>query len=222
MKYLFVILLGCLLMQGVKVQAASDTIRLSRDTITLSTSSQKKRHQGVADTAKKIVLHSDPAKAVWMAAIVPGLGQIYNKKYWKLPIIYGGFAGLAYAITWNGRMYSDYKKAYLDLTDNNPNTNSYWDLLPPGSTDLGPYGGKNGLSNMLQSRINSFRRFRDMSIIFTVGLYALSVVDAYVDAQLSDFDISPDLSAKIAPTLISNPHQNSTVTSLGVVFKLNF
>src|SRR5699024_9161580 len=75
----------------------------------------------------------DPQKATWLALIIPGGGQIYNKKYWKLPIFYGGFAGCAYAISWNNKTYKDYAQAYRDIMDDNPNTNSFLDLLPPNS-----------------------------------------------------------------------------------------
>ncbi len=82
------------------------------------------------DINKKIFI-PNPTKATWLAVVFPGGGQIYNRKYWKLPIIYGGFAGCAYALSWNGKMYKDYSQAYLDIMDSNPNTKSYEDLLPP-------------------------------------------------------------------------------------------
>ena len=87
----------------------------------------------VQDINKKIFI-PNPTKATWLAVVFPGGGQIYNRKYWKLPIIYGGFAGCAYALSWNGKMYKDYSQAYLDIMDSNPNTKSYEDLLPPNAT----------------------------------------------------------------------------------------
>ena len=72
----------------------------------------------------------DAQKSVWLAAVVPGLGQIYNRQYWKVPIIYAGTLGLVYGITWNDRMYVDYRKGYIDLMDNNPDTNYFNYLLP--------------------------------------------------------------------------------------------
>ena len=74
----------------------------------------------------------NPTKAVLFSAVFPGLGQVYNRKYWKLPIVYGGFMGCAYAISFNSRYYKDYSNAYLDFTDGDPNTNSWQDLLPYG------------------------------------------------------------------------------------------
>ncbi|EGJ70914.1 hypothetical protein Bcop_0697 [Bacteroides coprosuis DSM 18011] len=141
----------------------------------------------------------NPTKATWYAIIFPGGGQIYNRKYWKLPIFYGGFAGCAYALNWNNTMYKDYSQAYRDLKDNNPNTNSYLELLPPNVTiDEGR------LETILKNRKDKFRRYRDLSVIAFIGVYVLSIIDAYVDAELSNFDITPDLSMRIEPTIINN------------------
>ena len=142
----------------------------------------------------------DPMKSVWLGAIVPGLGQIYNRKYWKLPIVYGGFLGCAYAISWNNGMYTDYKNAYRDIIDNDPNTNSFMDIFPEGYT-IESLGGMSAYQNVLQTRMNTYRRYRDLSIFVTIGVYALTLIDAYVDAQLYDFDISPDLSLNVQPVI---------------------
>jgi hypothetical protein len=76
------------------------------------------------------VYKPDPTKAIWYAALFPGLGQIYNRRYWKLPIVAGALAGVAYAISWNSKYYTAYTNAYRDIADDNPNTDSYLDLLP--------------------------------------------------------------------------------------------
>lgn len=73
----------------------------------------------------------DPRKAVWMSLVFPGGGQIYNRKYWKLPVVYGGYVGCLYALTWNQNTYTEYRKAYVDIMDNDPETKSYEDFLPP-------------------------------------------------------------------------------------------
>ena len=150
----------------------------------------------------KKVFIPNPTKATWLALVIPGGGQIYNRKYWKLPIIYGGFAGCAYALSWNGKMYKDYSQAYLDIMDSNPNTKSYEDLLPPNAQY-----NEEQLKNTLKRRKDSFRRFRDLSIFAFIGVYLISIIDAYVDAELSNFDISPDLSMKLEPTVIDNNSQ---------------
>lgn len=150
------------------------------------------------DLNKKIFV-PNPTRATWMAVVFPGGGQIYNRKYWKLPIIYGGFAGCAYALSWNSKMYKDYSQAYLDIMDSNPNTKSYEDLLPPNANY-----SEEQLKSTIKRRKDSFRRFRDLSIFAFIGVYIISIIDAYVDAELSNFDISPDLSMKIEPTVIDN------------------
>ena len=128
------------------------------------------------DINKKIFI-PNPTKATWLAVVFPGGGQIYNRKYWKLPIIYGGFAGCAYALSWNGKMYKDYSQAYLDIMDS------------------------------LKRRKDMFRRYRDLSIFAFIGVYLISIIDAYVDAELSNFDITPDLSMKVEPAVIDNNNQ---------------
>ena len=143
----------------------------------------------------------DPKRATWLALLIPGGGQIYNRKYWKLPIVYGGFVGCAYALTWNNQMYSDYSQAYLDLMDDDPNTDSYKDFLPP---NYKIEGNESQFENIFKRKKDYYRRYRDLSIFCFIAVYALSVIDAYVDAELSNFDISKDISLKVEPTIINN------------------
>ena len=147
----------------------------------------------------------NPQRALWLSLIIPGAGQIYNRKYWKLPIIYGGFVGCAYALTWNGQMYKDYSQAYQDIMSDNPNNNSYMDFLPPGTNvnDRLEYW-----QEIFRKRKDLYRRQRDLSIFAFIGVYLLSVIDAYVDAELSDFDISKDLSMKWEPTVFNDAFRN--------------
>lgn len=143
----------------------------------------------------------NPTKATWLALVIPGGGQIYNRKYWKLPIVYGGFAGCAYALTWNGKMYKDYQAAYVDAVNEKWDSSSITDLLPPGYVDRVSHSQ---ITETLRKRKDTYRRWRDLSIFAFIGVYLISVVDAYVDAELSNFDIGPDLSMKVEPTLINN------------------
>lgn len=145
----------------------------------------------------------DPTRAVWLSALFPGLGQIYNRRYWKLPIVVSGFMGLGYGTSWNNRMYKDYSIAYQDVMDDDPNTNSYLDFFPP-NVDEGSLD-KSWLQQTFKSRKDYYRRNRDLCIICCVGVYLLCMVDAYVDASLSHFDISPNLSMDVAPAMIINP-----------------
>ena len=151
-----------------------------------------------------------PTKALWLSLVLPGAGQIYNRKYWKLPIIYGGFLGCAYALTWNQMMYRDYTQASLDIMDDDPNTKSYLDMLPP-RYDI--TGREDQFKKIFKRKKDFYRRYRDLSAFCFIGVYLLSVVDAYVDAQLSEFDISPDLSMKVEPAVIGTPKLMGGTTS---------
>lgn len=163
----------------------------------------------------------DPTKAVWMSALFPGLGQLYNRRYWKLPIVIGAYMGLGYATNWNNTMLRDYTRAYSDIMDSDPNTKSYMDFFAPTvkEEDL----DKAWLTNLLRTRKNMYRRNRDLCIICMVGVYAIAMIDAYVDAQLAHFDISRDLSVDVAPTLL--PAETSgrfPMPGVGFYWALNF
>ena len=162
-----------------------------------------------------------PRRAVIYSAIFPGLGQIYNRKYWKLPILYGGFVGLTYAITWNNGYYRDYLGGYQDIMDDNPNTNRWHDMLPfgrdPETVD------KKWFTDVLQKRKDYYRYYRDLSIISTVAVYMIAMVDAYVDAQLFDFDMSPDLSMRVEPSIMKEGYNGiKRSSSYGLQLSFNF
>ena len=159
----------------------------------------------------------NPTKATWLALVIPGGGQIYNRKYWKLPIFYGGFAGCAYALTWNSKMYKDYSTAYKDAMNGNMQSSSITDLLPPGYKI-----SETQLKELLRKRKDTYRRYRDLSIFAFIGVYLLSVIDAYVDAELSNFDITPDLSMKVEPAVIDNRINNSSNRSVGLQCSFRF
>lgn len=149
----------------------------------------------------------DPMRAVWLGAVIPGAGQIYNRSYWKLPIVYGGFMGCIYAITWTNNQYIGYKDAYRDIyydmqngTLSDSPDKSYNAILPEGYT-IETMGGASTYQSRLKEWQNTARRNRDLSILVSIAVYALSLVDAYVDAQLFDFDISNDLSLNVTPQL---------------------
>ncbi|WP_303031406.1 DUF5683 domain-containing protein [uncultured Duncaniella sp.] len=170
---------------------------------------------------KKFTFNPDPTRAVWMSALCPGLGQLYNRRYWKLPIVVGAFMGLGYATSWNNTMLRDYTTAYSDIMDNDPTTNSYMDFFAPtvNEADL----DRSWLTNLLRTRKNYFRRNRDLCIICMIGVYLIAMVDAYVDAQLAHFDISPSLSVDVAPALMNNDIRNGTSRpSLGLYWALTF
>ena len=165
----------------------------------------------------------DPKRALWLALVIPGGGQIYNRKYWKLPLVYGGFIGCMYAINWNNTMYKDYSQAYIDLMDNDPNTQSYNQFLHLGMK-ITTEADKKRYEDIFRKRKDKYRRWRDLSFFVMLGVYALSVIDAYVDAELSVFDISDDLSLKVEPTIINNRSSSNPLdaSSVGLQCSLNF
>ena len=164
----------------------------------------------------------NPQRALWLALVIPGGGQIYNRKYWKLPLVYGGFLGCAYALTWNDMMYKDYSQAYIDITDGDPTTASYNKFMHLGRQ----INDKNidRYKDIFRKRKDKYRRWRDLSFFVMIGVYAISVIDAYVDAELSVFDISRDLSLKVQPAVIGTSLSNNPIyaSSLGVNCQLNF
>ncbi len=174
----------------------------------------------------------DPNKAL-LYALVPGLGQIYNKKYWKLPLVYGAFMGCMYAITWNNKNYKDYSGAYFDIMEDyskvlqgqqpghepyeGPWSDSWTIFVPVGQESS--YVSNTQFQENLKRRKDYFRRYRDLSIIITVGVYAISIIDAYVDAQLFDFDISPDLSMHWSPEVTPKTRYTQASYGLNCSFK---
>ncbi len=135
---------------------------------------------------------SNVKKATTLACIFPGAGQIYNRSYWKVPFVIGGFASMIYCIDWNNRGYQRFKKAYSLLAD----YEQHPELYPDGPTD--EFHGRYSASFIRNLR-NNYRRNRDLCIIITGALYILQIVDAHVDAHLKDYDISDDLSMNLEP-----------------------
>ena len=161
-------------------------------------------------------------KAMWLAIVLPGAGQIYNRKYWKLPIVYGGFVGCIYAYRWNNEMYHDYSQAYMDIMDDNPDTESYNSFLHLGTTIT--EDNKSTYQNKFKKRKDLYRKWRDLSVFALIGVYALSIIDAYVDASLSEFDITEDLSLNVGPAVINDKASGNGLKSSGVGLRcaLNF
>ncbi|MCD8194306.1 MAG: DUF5683 domain-containing protein [Tannerellaceae bacterium] len=173
-------------------------------------------------------------RAVLYSAIFPGLGQIYNKQYWKLPIVYGGFMGCLYAVTWNNKNYKDYRDAYFDIEkdrirwndlkeedrNNNFDASNSWVVLLPSSTSVETALNTTTFSDNLKRRKDYFRRYRDLSILITVGVYAICIIDAYIDAELFDFDISPDLTMRVEPVV--TPKTSYSSRTVGVSWSMNF
>ncbi|MDR1402402.1 MAG: DUF5683 domain-containing protein [Tannerellaceae bacterium] len=184
--------------------------------------------------APKAAFKPNPAKAI-LLGLIPGMGQVYNRKYWKLPLVYGGFMAFMYAITWNNKNYQDYWNGYksimhdaaayktaLDAAEGGEVDfafNKDWTEFYPG-TDPKSAVFDSGRQNQLKSRKDYFRRYRDLSIILAVGFYGITLIDAYVDAQLFDFDISPELSMRIEP--VFSPQTRYSSRNIGLNCSITF
>jgi hypothetical protein len=165
-----------------------------------------------------------PKKASIYAALFPGLGQVYNGKYWKLPIVYGGYVGLIYIFGWNNNNYNDYSQAYRTISkyesaaDMTLADRLYLEnFIKNPSINLENPSHFTYVTTSLKSGKDFYRRNRDLTIIGVAALHILSIIDASVDANLSDFDISNDLSLKVEPANINLNGQNP-VLGLNLVF----
>jgi hypothetical protein len=204
-------------LQQLDTLATSESMRFIKPAMSADTLVQRARRDWTT-------WRPDPQRALWLALVIPGGGQIYNRKYWKLPLVYGGFMGCIYAMTWNNMMYKDYAQAYLDIMDDDPGTASYNKFLHLGRQIT--KDNEERYKTIFKKRKDRFRRYRDMSFFVMVGVYALSVIDAYVDAELSEFDISKDLSLKVSPGVINTPRSTNAnplqASSVGLNCQLNF
>lgn len=140
---------------------------------------------------KSYAARYDPRKALLYAAILPGLGQIYNKKYWKLPLVYGGFFGIGYAINFYQDNYKTYKSQLFYNLDNGYESDSESDPNDPDGYTTG----------QLRTIVDKSRRERDFWVIMMGAMYILQIVDAHVDAHLKEFDLNPNLRVSIQPSV---------------------
>ena len=154
-----------------------------------------------------------PNKATFYSAILPGLGQIYNQKYWKVPIIYAAFGGFMYYANYNNFVYNKYKDAYnIQLR------------IDGGEIGLEPaYPGAS--ADNLKRQKDLWRRYRDLTFIGIGVLYVIQILDADVDAHLFDYDMTEDLTMRIEPTLLNNQMYNyktNSSTTLGLRCSIRF
>ena len=194
--------------------ATDDSLTLAIDSIMTAalqdtTMKEPERRETSISISEKPPFKPNPKTAWRVAAIFPGFGQFYNRQYWKLPIVYGGMMGCAYAITWNNRTYQDYHRAYFSIVKDlkndpgaqHPETwSDDWQVFVPSRGDPATYLLNSQFrENTLKRGNDIFRRYRDLSIIFTIAFWGICVADAFVDAQMFDFDVSPDLSFHFTP-----------------------
>jgi hypothetical protein len=156
----------------------------------------------------------DPRKASMYAAVLPGLGQIYNRKYWKVPIVYGGFAALTWYTFFSHDEFVRYRTALDYSTDNDPST-------------VHEFAGDPRYTDEVLTRFKDYyRRERDRTVLLTTVFYAITIVDAAVDAHLFEFDVSDDLGMKLGPSFKGAgkpvPGKPGAQFGLGVRFSLNF
>ena len=171
---------------------SQDTLRVSSDSSKALSESELTRKR-----ANRAALYS---------TILPGAGQFYNKKYWKIPILYAGIFVLGYTIEFNNSNYKTFKKAYVYRVDGDSTTiDDYENIYPDAEA--------------LRVRKDYYRRTRDLLWIITAGVYVLNIIDAYVDAHLADFDISDDLSLRAQPG-VQFAFGNQPIPSLGLTFTL--
>ena len=175
-----------------------DTVEVQEDTLAVperqSVGVNRPGDAVLADTVTIDMVAEDhsPRRAALYSAVLPGLGQIYNKKYWKVPIIYGGFAILGYLIVFNNDQYQVYRRARIAEESGQPDQSPFADLEGVRFQNLN--------ETALANAVDQSRQQRDQVIIYTAGLYGLNIMDAIVDAHLIEFDVNPDLSLKLEPT----------------------
>jgi hypothetical protein len=173
------------------------------------------------------VLKGDPTRATMLAVAFPGLGQLYNRKYWKVPFVYAGFGGLIYAVTYNATTYNTYLKAYQDFTDLIPKTDSYLTLLknadpvrydPVLHPDTYNISETTWYEERMLKGIDYYKKYRDLSYIGFGLWYILTILDANVDASLLNYDISDDLNLEVTP--VQMPLSTSGQTGVGLSMSL--
>ncbi len=147
------------------------------------------------------LLQKDPKKATLLSAVLPGAGQVYNGKSWKVPILYAGILTDLYFINYNHRRYESFRDALFALDKKEPNQ----------------FPSLNRAA--LVRNVDYWRQNRDLTVLLLLGIYALNLVDANVDAHLSGFDISEDLALQVAPQLGTVSASNSMGVSLTLRFK---
>lgn len=155
---------------------------------------------------------SDVKKATTLSIICPGAGQLYNKSYWKVPIVIGGMASMIYVVDWNNRGFKRFKNAYALRTDFEQNPGKY-----PDGVSKDEFGGRYS-ATFLKNLRDSYRRNRDLSILLTAAVYAFQAIDAHVDAHLKDFDVSDNLTVDLEPMF---DYQYTQLTGNNAVFGFN-
>lgn len=190
-----------------------------------------KRQKAAADSAKRTehmfrafgykgIRLTRPGKAALLAAILPGAGQIYNRRWWKLPLVYGALGGTIAGEVFYQQRYKQYATAYNRIINSEFNTETKA-TYRIGDPQLGTQASKSTSVSGLESGIVFYRGYRDIFYLYIGLAYGLQIVDALVDAHLQDFDVSNDLSLHWQPQLLPTPGQPGALpTNPGVLFAL--
>jgi hypothetical protein len=167
-----------------------------------------------------------PLRATMLAIALPGLGQIYNRKYWKVPVVYLGFGAIIYAADYNGSRYITYLKALQDLTDAFKETDSYLDLNWQGEVDPDDFdqalkpSSYAWYKDRILRQVDYYRKYRDLSYIGIAAWYLITILDANVDASLFHYDISDELDVEISPVQV--PIVGQAAPGINVTMRVTF
>jgi hypothetical protein len=182
----------------------------------------------VAGPVKRL-FRPEPLKATMLAVAFPGLGQVYNRKYWKIPFVYAGFGGLVYSVRFNTTKYNEMMKGYQDFTDAIPETDSYLTLdglkdqdpktydpvLYPNSYDP---SNKSWVEDNLLKAVDYYKKYRDLTYIGIAAWYLITVLDANVDASLANFDVTDNLDLEVTPLQLPVPGVIGAGLNIRLVF----
>ena len=200
MKYSLIIV-AILFCTSVSAQTilSADSTYVAKDSTVFRSLDQ---NQPVTEISMQAPEH-DPTKAALLSAAIPGLGQAYNKKYWKIPIVWAGLGTFGYFIKWNDDRYQYYRRQLIYEVEKDPD-----------------YPNETGLDqSTLTSARNTYRKSRDQLAIYGILFYLIQIVDANVDAHLIEFDVNQDLSVRFEPEYVPIDVGGS---SMGMAIKFKF
>ncbi len=203
LKVLLGFILMCFLTQADVFSQVKGTTPAKSD----SNKVQVKKEPVLKDSAR-LAIEAMPRRAAMRSLMLPGLGQIYNKRWWKVPLVYGGFIGIGLVFEFNQRNYQVFLKE------------AQFRELNPEKTENPLYSGYTN-EGIIQIK-DAYRRDRDLSVLAGLGFYAITIIDAYVDAKFFRFDISDELSLKVQPSVSQMPvHASAFSPAVGLKLKLS-
>lgn len=173
------------------------------------------------------IFRPEPMKATMLAVAFPGFGQVYNRKYWKIPFVYAGFGGIAYSVGFNTSKYNEMMKAYQDFTDKIPETDSYIGLIKGSDpADYDPVlhpetynpSTKSWVEDNLLRAIDYYKQYRDLSYIGIAAWYLITILDANVDASLANFDVTDQLDLQVAPLRMPVPGVSGAGLNVSLIY----